>query len=125
MKTEVWGQPPTGENRLQSQCFLWFWNNYPEHRQMLFHVQNKARNAIEGNKFKAMGVVPGVSDLILILPAARIIFIEMKVGEGRQSPHQVSFQDKVTKRGHSYVIIRTFEEFKSLIEYCLNLKDES
>lgn len=110
------------ENKLQSDCFLWFWNNYPEHRQMLFHVNNKARNAIEGNKFKAMGLVKGVSDMILVLPG-RVIFIELKAGNGRQSTEQTSFQKKVEGRGHQYKIIRSLQEFQELInQYLLCLK---
>lgn len=105
-------EPP--ELVTQSRCFLWFWNNYPEHRKMLFHVQNKARNAIEGNKFKALGVVKGVSDFILVTAGA-VHFIEGKTLTGRQSPDQVDFQNKVTERGHHYHIYRTESEFKTLV----------
>jgi hypothetical protein len=107
-------KPEKSESRLQSDCFLWFHNTFPSQRQMLFHVQNKARNAIEGNKFKAMGVVKGVSDFILILPA-RVVFIELKVGDGIQSPEQVKFQGKVQERRHEYLVIRNLEQFKSFI----------
>jgi hypothetical protein len=81
---------------------------------MLFHVQNKARNAVEGNKFKAMGVVKGVSDMILILPS-RVIFIEFKTETGKQSPEQEQFQGKVQRRVHEYIIIRSLEEFQDFI----------
>ena len=106
--------PLLSEARLQSDCFLWFHNSFPAQRQMLFHVQNKARNAIEGNKFKSMGVVRGVSDLILILPG-RVVFIELKVGDGKQSPEQVAFEYKVLSRGHTYWVIRSLVEFQSLV----------
>ena len=108
------------EAKLQSDCFIWFWNNYPEQRQMLFHVNNKARNAIEGNKMKAMGVVKGVSDMILVMPG-RVMFIEFKTGTGRQSPEQLHFQQKVEERGHMYAVIRTFGEFQGLVTKELSL----
>lgn len=54
------------EDNLQATIFQWHWNNRPSERGQLFHVNQKARNAIEGNRMKAMGVVPGVSDLIYI-----------------------------------------------------------
>ena len=79
---------------------------------MLFHVNQKARNPIEGNRMKAMGVVPGVSDMIYLKGP---VFIEMKSQDGRQSPDQILFEGVVTKLGYRYVIVRSFEEFKQLI----------
>lgn len=100
------------EDQLQSNCFQWHWNNYPHERGMLFHVNQKARNPIEGNRMKAMGVVPGVSDMIYLKGP---VFIEMKSQDGRQSPDQILFEGVVTKLGYRYVIVRSFEEFKQLI----------
>lgn len=102
------------EEQLQSQCFIWFWNTYPKHRGALFHVQQKAKNRIEGAKFKAMGVVQGISDMILILDGA-VLFIEMKFGNNTQSKEQKDFEKLVTERGHFYGVIRDLETFKSLI----------
>ena len=102
------------EGQMQSQCFIWFWNTYPEHRRMLLHVDNNSFNSIEGNRKKAMGVVRGVSDFILILPSM-VMFIELKLPTGKQSEEQVDFQNKVVSKGHPYTIIRSFEQFKNLI----------
>lgn len=104
------------EDQLQAKCFQWFHNTYPAHRGKLFHVNQKARNAIEGNKFKAMGVVPGVSDFILIRklefgPA----FIELKFNNGKQSDAQLLFSVAVTNLGYQYFVCRSFEEFKDLM----------
>ena len=100
------------EDQLQSICFQWHWNNYPAERGMLFHVNQKARNAIEGNRMKAMGVVPGVSDMIYLKGP---VFIEMKTEDGNQSPDQKRFQQLTEPLGYKYVIVRTFEEFTELI----------
>lgn len=102
------------ESQMHSECFIWFWNNYVEHRQMLIHVDNNSHNAVEGNKKKAMGVVKGASDFILILNRM-VMFIELKLPSGSQSKEQVAFEQKVAKRGHVYIIIFSFEEFKNLI----------
>lgn len=80
----------------------------------MFHVQNKARNDIEGAKFKALGVVGGISDLILVTEG-RVVFIELKTGTGVQSKEQRDFQQKVEARGHSYHIVRTETEFRGLV----------
>ncbi len=100
------------EDQLQSTCFQWHWNNYQGERGMLFHVNQKARNAIEGNRMKAMGVVPGVSDMIYLKGP---VFIEMKTIDGKQSPDQKRFESLVTSLGFKYVIVRTFEQFTQLI----------
>lgn len=108
------------EEQLQAACFQWFWNEYPSHRQMLFHVQQKARNRIEGSRFKAMGVVQGVSDLMLVI-LGRVIFIEMKITKGDQSTEQVSFEYKLRDRGHVYLIRRSLQGFQETVKYLLAL----
>ena len=102
------------EMRLQAQCAQWFWNTYPSERRMLIHVDNNSSNAIEGNRKKAMGVVRGPSDFIFIVEQA-VIFIELKTESGAQKPEQIDFMEKVMDRGHSYIIVRDFETFKSII----------
>lgn len=102
------------EEQMQSESFIWFWNTYPEHRQMLFHVQQQARNAVQGARFKSIGVVAGVSDMILVC-LGMVVFIEFKMPDGKQSKEQVTFEQKVTARGHMYIIIRSVNEFKALI----------
>lgn len=104
---------PKQEDQLQAECFIWHWNTFPEQRGRLFHVNQKARNAIEGNRMKAMGVVPGVSDLIF-LRASGPMFIEMKIEDGKQSPEQVKFQRIVESLGFQYIICRSFSQFKQL-----------
>lgn len=111
--------------------FLWAWNTYPQNRRLLFHINNKARNKIEGNKFKAMGIVKGPSDLALLAPGGRTIWIEVKVPqigalqasalgilprpEGKQSQEQEDFQRKAESWGHTYVIVETLQEFKEVV----------
>jgi len=104
----------SAEHRLQAQCTQWFWNTYPEHRRMLLCIDNNSSNRVEGNMKKALGVVRGASDLILIGEFC-VVFIELKVGDNKQSEYQKDFQEKVKARGHLYKIIRSFEEFKEAI----------
>ena len=77
------------ESRLQAECFSWFWNTYPEYRGLMFHVPSEGNRSskIDGGKRKAMGIVAGVSDLILMLPRHNChgLCIEMKTEDGRQS----------------------------------------
>lgn len=101
------------ELKLQAVCSQWFWNTYPEHRRLLHCNMNNSHNAIAGNKAKAVGVVAGVADLEFVW--YRMYFIELKVGAGVQSPEQIDFQNKVENFSHVYLIIRSFQEFKTLI----------
>lgn len=103
------------EERLQSKCFIWFWNTLIDERMMLFHVDNNSWNATIGAMKKALGVVKGVSDFVLILSLGRVCWIEMKTPTGIQEEVQKMFQQKVEARGHEYVILRTFEEFQHFI----------
>lgn len=103
------------EQQLQNMCTVWFWNNFHEYRRMLHHNNNNSHNSIKGAMNKAIGVVDGVSDLELILDGGRVLFIELKIPGGYQSAEQKDFENKVTERGHRYIIIFSFEEFKNLI----------
>ena len=104
------------EKKLQAECFQWHWNSLPEERKRLFHVNQKARNAIEGNKMRALGVVSGVSDLIYLGPGGKTVFIEMKTETGTQSPNQIDFENMVKGLGFEYAICRSLEEFKHIIK---------
>jgi hypothetical protein len=102
-------------DQLQSHCFIWHHNNYPNERGMLFAVRNNAVNRIKGAQDKAIGVVAGVSDLIYISPSGRVIGIEFKVGADKQSAAQKTFQTGLEARGGAYHIVSTFEDFQTII----------
>jgi hypothetical protein len=99
------------EAQLQAQIFQYHWNNLPTERGLLFHVNNKARNAIEGAKFKAMGVIAGVSDLIYLKPGGIPILIELKVDNATQSKEQIKWELNVKLAGYKYQVCRSLEDF--------------
>lgn len=104
------------EDQLQAQCFQWC-NNAYRHLCYIFAVPNGGtRDPREAMKFKATGTRAGVADLVILMPGARTVFIELKVEKGKQSDSQVFFEKTVTGMGFEYHICRTFEEFKNLIE---------
>lgn len=104
---------PISEDQLQAQCFQWHWNSFPHLRGTLFHVNQKAKDAREGNRMKAMGVVAGVSDLCN-LKQGTVRWIEMKTEIGVQSDAQIGFQALVESLGMEYHIVRSFAQFKEL-----------
>lgn len=116
------------EMRLQAQCVLAAWNDFPETRHLLFHVANEldspGDNAIRGAIRRSEGIVKGVSDLILLIPRGQYfgLMIEMKTKDGYQSKWQKEWEQLVTAQGYRYEVIRSEEDFRTLLTEYLSLK---
>lgn len=101
------------ESTLQKSCVKWFKLQYP--KEIIFAVPNgSSRNLLEAVRLKAEGTLAGVSDLIVIFPN-KILFIELKYGKGKQTEHQLLFEQKIKSKGFDYYLINSFESFKELI----------
>lgn len=111
------------EQSLQILCVRWFDLQYPRLRLRLHHSPNGGkRNAIEAAKFKAMGTRAGFPDFILLVPSGDCPFlgIELKTDRGRQSQHQHEYQLEFESMGARYEIVRTIEEFISVVTEYIN-----
>ena len=107
------------ESRLQINCVKVFRLRYPHFANLLFSVPNGgARRPVEASIMKAEGMTAGVSDLILLVPNVRYhgMCIEMKTRTGKQSDAQKEWQKAVTALGYKYAIIRSLDEFISIID---------
>jgi len=105
------------ESALQQQCVVWFNNTYclKHHspRGLIFSVPNGgSRDVREAMTMKLTGLLKGASDLILILPNKKLIFVELKLEKGVQSPEQKDFQERVENLGYEYILCRNLEDFK-------------
>lgn len=108
------------EDQLQAACWQWAWEAYPATRRLLWAVPNGgARNAREGLKLRATGVIPGVWDLHFFWQE-RLTFFELKVGRNRQSEEQVRWGALVRQQGATCYEIRTLDEFKAAFEGCMS-----
>jgi len=107
------------EGQIQQKMFLWFHNNYclPIHkpRCVIFSVPNEGKDAREQAYKKALGMVSGVSDMIVVLKD-KVLFIEVKTKIGKQSVNQKKFEKTITNLNLDYHIVRSLEEFKTLIK---------
>lgn len=103
------------EEILQQKCFVWFHNTYPELRGTMWLVHNNAKNGREGATLKAMGMVKGVSDMSFV-HGGKYYGIELKTETGTQSPDQKKWERVITEQGGVYVVIRSFEEFRTFVE---------
>ena len=110
---------------MQAECYRWAWNERPETRLVLFHVENERTHssAIDGARRKAMGLVPGVADLLMLIPRGKWhgLCIEMKTLIGKQREEQKAWQAAIEKTGYRYELIRTKEAFQALIDEYLAL----
>lgn len=122
------------EHNLQCACVKWFAYQHPELQGLLFAVPNGgARSKATAGKLKAEGVVPGVADLILLVPHIEegcrymwhALCIEMKTKTGRQSSEQGLWQLKVEKYGYKYAVCRSLEDFIATVEGYLTQSGET
>lgn len=116
------------EGKIQSDCVIWFHNSFPAYRGLLFHVPNENdrsdSNPIQGAMRRSLGVVAGVSDLILLVPRKGhgALLIEMKDEKGKQRPAQQDWQKSVESQGYVYRICRSLDQFKEIINEYLCLE---
>lgn len=91
---------------------------------VVFAVPNGGRrDGLEAARLIAEGVVPGVSDLVILLPQGRSHYAEVKTAEdklrkikaGTQSAPQAAFQAAAEALGHTYSIVRSLEDWYDLL----------
>jgi len=111
------------ESRLQISCVTWFRYQYPKLSKLLIAVPNGGKRRIrEATIMKAEGVTAGVTDLLLLTPrhGAGCLGIEMKIGKAKQSANQLEWQERFEQGGNRYEVVRTLDEFMSVIRHYLN-----
>ena len=113
------------EHELQKHCVTWFKYRYPHLKALFFSVPNGGvRNKAEAGKLKAEGTNRGVADLILLLPNYYFhsLNIEMKAGSS-QSDYQKIYEQACRASGSNYVICRSLDQFKDVIQEYLSSVD--
>ena len=114
------------ESDLQRQCVSWFRLQYPTDALMLFAVPNGGgRSVVEAGIMKAEGVTAGVADLLLLEARGGwgCLAIEMKTKKkgSKQRPSQKAWQTAAERAGNRYEVVRSFEEFRSIVADYMNL----
>jgi hypothetical protein len=108
------------EARQQYEIVLWFCSTWPELRGLLFEVNNNTYSARHGVKRTAMGMIPGISDLILISPETGMVNgIEIKaVGSVHKKEHvitQLNWGELIVNNGGNYIMSSNIEDIKLFI----------
>lgn len=107
------------EAKMQKACVEWFGYNYPAYRNLLFAIPNGgSRNKIEAANLKREGVRAGVADLFLSVPrfGTAGLYIELKTPKGIWRQNQREFCNDVRRVGYGYRVIRSFDEFRDVVE---------
>jgi hypothetical protein len=86
---------------------------------LFFHTPNgELRNDQRAvSKCKAMGMLPGASDLIVFSPTGRAHFLEFKAATGTLSPAQEDFRVWAVGAGIPYAVARSVDEALRAFEF--------
>lgn len=115
------------EMRIQSDCVRWLHNERPDTRGLFFHIKNELdrpdANAMLGARLRSEGIVKGVADCALMLKRGcyGALFVEFKTERGRQSQAQKVWMDLIRAHGYKYVVVRSLQEFQSVVDEYLSL----
>ena len=117
------------EHNIQRSCVTWFRLQCRDLTPCLFAVPNgQRRSRFEQAEKKAEGMVAGVADMLLLVPNRQYhgLCIEFKhdktatADKTYQSKEQKAWEQAVTAQGYAYAVVRSFDQFKQLIDEYLN-----
>jgi hypothetical protein len=87
------------EWRLQREIETWC----RERGLYVFHDRSRSRNA------------PGHPDLVIALPRARTLWLELKSRRGRLTSDQKRVAQRLRSCGHQWAVIKSFNDFLELV----------
>lgn len=111
------GVAVTDEDSLCIACTRWFDRVIGKPFDLIHIPNGGSRNALEGAKFKRMGVRAGVPDYLVSRDGTPVGYFEFKFGKNGLQESQKQFRDYVQGKTN-WALIRSFDEFKQkLIEW--------
>lgn len=99
---------------------IYHWIKTVSPSTICLHVPNGGlRSKREAAKLKAMGVLPGVPDLILICeaPGPCLAFLEIKAPRAYLTPEQKLFISRIDAMGVPYAVVRSIDEVRTIFRY--------
>ena len=121
------------ESQITQSCVKWFRLQYPQFASVLIHPANEGARSTKvvrnsygprvvstgGARLKAEGLVPGVADLLLLVPRKGYgcLAVEMKTPAktSKQSDRQVEWEKAAIKAGNRYCVCRSLDEFMRIV----------
>jgi hypothetical protein len=111
-------QKNEAEARIQQDCYVWFHNTYPHLRGLLCYNLGNSPDKRTGAINRSLGLQAGRSDMVFYF-RGRALMIEFKTPTGSQQPAQKHWQNRVEGQGFGYVMVRSVEEFRRVIQEAL------
>jgi hypothetical protein len=111
------------EERLQSECVVWFKNEHRSIRDMLYMIKNHGKKGkATAVTDTAMGLTKGIPDLFLSIPNRTYhgLYIEMKKAGFESKSDQIRVHEQLTKNGYRVAVIDNKKDFESLIHSYLD-----
>lgn len=114
----------SGSENAQQECFFKWVRYQPSIRDFIFHIPNGGfRRTKEAAHLKNLGVMPGVSDILVAIPNAQYhgLWIEMKRPDKTNKPssNQIQFMARMASRNYAVSVCYTWEEAKNLVNLYL------
>lgn len=82
-----------------------------------FHIPNGGKRPPRQTAlFKALGVMPGVADLVFIWPVRNILFLELKAKGRTPSDEQLHFKDMVLPTGAAWAWADNLDDAVSILQ---------
>jgi len=104
------------ESKIHQSCYKFLHNNYPDLRKVVWHTRNEGDySQYEQSIIKSLGITKGVADLVMLY-GGNFYGIEIKAPGQNPRPSQTKWGTAIEKQGGEYHVIRSLDEFKSLIK---------
>lgn len=107
-----------GEANEQKAFIRWLALQKPFVRALTFSIPNGGtRNPAEAVELKKQGVLSGVCDILVAIPASDCagLFLEFKYGDGKLSPNQKAFMARVREVGYMAEVVYSWVEAKDIL----------
>lgn len=88
--------------------------HYRENLGKLVYIKNNSGAFKVKRSFVRFGK-KGSSDFIIFTDGG-VVFLEVKNEKGKQSPDQKEFEEKVSKLGYTYVLVRSLDEVENILK---------
>ena len=86
------------------------WSTLPNPPLVFSVPMGGSRNAVEACSLRTQGATAGVPDLCILLPEARVIWLEMKADNGALSPTQIALHRQFAGLQHNVLVAYSAED---------------
>jgi hypothetical protein len=80
-------------------------------------IPNGSQRTASGRPANAVaGLLPGMPDLMVLLPQGRVIFFEVKAAKGRVSDNQLNIHMQMQPLDHVVAVVRSIDETRNALK---------